>query len=619
MKLTVAAKSPIRKLGLALAVVVGAGVVASVPASATVPLDPEPTSVNPDFQNAENFLQLTDAGNGFATGSFTFSRGKQITDTSPTVPECVGVGTTQVRASITDFFDLFFFEPTAPFDIKLINAAGDRVSVASYDVPNCDTPITINVSSTQAGTWANIDLQLTRGGVAVFSAPNLVVADSVQPAPPVSVLDAPSITLQPLTYDLGVNDAIGGVDVVRNLQYKRFPDGTIDGPGVCPPMNLRVFAQGDFGGETRMVGPINGTTGVNGGLGIQNVPCDTPIVGGPFDQPGYRTTAIAPGVGTLKAQLVEGGVVVAESIESLTITGTPNKSAPVLTQLTINDGDVFTDGAVPTLSGSFGCSDDPISFPYSGAYCFQTGYSTAIGEQTMTQTATSFGGTTTAAVTYNVIPDPASVGNLPALDSVSASNVEQGSSLTASSGGFVPGENVDVYLYSSPVLLDTVVADGAGVATATVTIPAHTAPGAHTLTFIAASGVAQGASITIEEPAPPVVAEISGFYNPIDMDAVNTGKANRAFPLKFNVELDGIQLTDPADVAVSVKKISCENIGDIDTDTIEETFYSELPLMWDGEQFHTNMKIGKEGSGCYKTTAKAVNGTGGVSALFDLS
>ena len=84
MKLTVAAKSPIRKLGLALAVVVGAGVVASVPASATVPLDPEPTSVNPDFQNAENFLQLTDAGNGFATGSFTFSRGKQTTDTSLT-------------------------------------------------------------------------------------------------------------------------------------------------------------------------------------------------------------------------------------------------------------------------------------------------------------------------------------------------------------------------------------------------------------------------------------------------------------------------------------------------------------------------------------------------------
>lgn len=59
--------------------------------------------------------------------------------------------------------------------------------------------------------------------------------------------------------------------------------------------------------------------------------------------------------------------------------------------------------------------------------------------------------------------------------------VPAGSTLDIDEGGFVPGEEVHIVLYSSPRVLASVVADGIGTVRTTVTIPADTEPGEHVL------------------------------------------------------------------------------------------------------------------------------------------
>jgi hypothetical protein len=62
--------------------------------------------------------------------------------------------------------------------------------------------------------------------------------------------------------------------------------------------------------------------------------------------------------------------------------------------------------------------------------------------------------------------------------------VEQGGSLGIDATGFDPGEKVTVTLHSAPVLLTTLIADGSGRASGTVTIPLDTPIGAHTITLV---------------------------------------------------------------------------------------------------------------------------------------
>lgn len=78
-------------------------------------------------------------------------------------------------------------------------------------------------------------------------------------------------------------------------------------------------------------------------------------------------------------------------------------------------------------------------------------------------------------------------GTLPPLSggAVSASvpsSAKAGTAVTVSASGLLPGEEVALWLESTPVLLGTVVADANGNVSASVTIPAGTEGGAHTLT-----------------------------------------------------------------------------------------------------------------------------------------
>jgi hypothetical protein len=57
-----------------------------------------------------------------------------------------------------------------------------------------------------------------------------------------------------------------------------------------------------------------------------------------------------------------------------------------------------------------------------------------------------------------------------------------------SGGGFPAGSTLQINLFSTPVLLATTTADGLGNFQATVTIPAATVPGLHTIVVAPASG-----------------------------------------------------------------------------------------------------------------------------------
>ena len=93
---------------------------------------------------------------------------------------------------------------------------------------------------------------------------------------------------------------------------------------------------------------------------------------------------------------------------------------------------------------------------------------------------------------------------LGALPTVSASTVAAGGSVTLSSPGFSPGEQVSVTLHSTPVQLETVTADAAGAVTTSVTIPTGTAPGAHELIL---TGLTSGRVVTI----PITVSAVPGY------------------------------------------------------------------------------------------------------------
>lgn len=75
----------------------------------------------------------------------------------------------------------------------------------------------------------------------------------------------------------------------------------------------------------------------------------------------------------------------------------------------------------------------------------------------------------------------------------SASDVSQGGQVTLSGGGFAPNETVQIELHSTPVVLASIPATGSGTFSTTLTIPASTTPGAHTLV---ATGLTSGRSFS---------------------------------------------------------------------------------------------------------------------------
>lgn len=86
-------------------------------------------------------------------------------------------------------------------------------------------------------------------------------------------------------------------------------------------------------------------------------------------------------------------------------------------------------------------------------------------------------------------------------DSVLQTSVAAGAEQTVEFSGFTPGEAVDVMLYSDPIVLPTVQADGAGGVRVAFTVPADLPPGEHLIQAIGRqSGRVGVAQFTVGDP-----------------------------------------------------------------------------------------------------------------------
>ncbi len=86
---------------------------------------------------------------------------------------------------------------------------------------------------------------------------------------------------------------------------------------------------------------------------------------------------------------------------------------------------------------------------------------------------------------------------VPAEIELSANSVVAGGEISVSGTGFTPDADLQFELRSTPVQLGTAAADADGAFAATLTIPANTEPGAHTLAVILADGTEVTAELTV--------------------------------------------------------------------------------------------------------------------------
>jgi hypothetical protein len=118
----------------------------------------------------------------------------------------------------------------------------------------------------------------------------------------------------------------------------------------------------------------------------------------------------------------------------------------------------ITDGALP--SGLTLNADGTIS-----------GKTTATGTFTVQVVATNDAGSSAPQTLTIKVTKPA--------QTLSTASVSADGTVVVKGTGFLPGDRVEIWLHSNPVLLDTVTAGNDGAFSAKVTIPASTAPGAH--------------------------------------------------------------------------------------------------------------------------------------------
>jgi len=101
--------------------------------------------------------------------------------------------------------------------------------------------------------------------------------------------------------------------------------------------------------------------------------------------------------------------------------------------------------------------------------------------------ANGFDGMRSATLRSGVVPGPTAPTAVPAADGAlntptgAPSGLAQGSTVTLTGSGYAPNSTVNVYIYSTPTLLGTVVTDGSGSFSKAFTIPTTLAPGSHHL------------------------------------------------------------------------------------------------------------------------------------------
>jgi hypothetical protein len=145
------------------------------------------------------------------------------------------------------------------------------------------------------------------------------------------------------------------------------------------------------------------------------------------------------------------------------------------------------------------------------------------------------------------------------------------------------------------------------------------AVGTHTLTATATDNA--GRTSTATQTYNVLAWTLKGFYQPVDMHALNTVKSGSTVPLKFEVAAGADEFTDVAAIKTfKVGAISCETFAGDLVDDIEQYTSGATVLRYDasGGQFIQNWQTPKGKAGtCYRTTLTTQDGSS-ISANFKL-
>jgi hypothetical protein len=134
-----------------------------------------------------------------------------------------------------------------------------------------------------------------------------------------------------------------------------------------------------------------------------------------------------------------------------------------------------------------------------------------------------------------------------------------------------------------------------------------TTVGSHTLT---ATAYDEAGNETVETRTYTVLAwTLTGFYQPVSMDALNTVKGGSTVPLKFNVYAGDLELTDGALVTFSAAPYTCG--GSLPEDPVTMTTTGNTSLRYDftDGQFIQNWKTPKSPGKCYLVTMTTSDGS----------
>jgi hypothetical protein len=120
-----------------------------------------------------------------------------------------------------------------------------------------------------------------------------------------------------------------------------------------------------------------------------------------------------------------------------------------------------------------------------------------------------------------------------------------------------------------------------------------------------AAGNAASGSFTVK-----VKLSLYGFYQPVDMDKLNTVKGGSTVPLKFEIFAGDTELTDTSYVqSLEAQKVTCD--AGLPEDTIEMTATGNTSLRYDGiaGQFIYNWQTPKGAGICYLVTMTTIDGS----------
>jgi hypothetical protein len=148
---------------------------------------------------------------------------------------------------------------------------------------------------------------------------------------------------------------------------------------------------------------------------------------------------------------------------------------------------VYVPASVPTTSSAPTTSSS--SIPSSSSTSIPSSSTTLAGGVGSSSSTTVVGGSAVSESLLRSLPN----------QQFAPSSLRQGDGFTASIGGFVPGDIVELFVASSPTLLGTGVVDGNGVITIDAVIPVSIETGEHTLGLLASdgvSGVSQSLTVT---------------------------------------------------------------------------------------------------------------------------